>query len=167
MKSLAIISLALAASLVVYNLNSEIDPQIEEQFQQFLGKYGQNYGNTQEYEYRLSVFADNLEKIEQLNLEHKEATFGINQFADLTEQEFSSRLGSKSLYGQEEPSVTHVPALQSQNIDHSIFLNVHRTQGNCQSDWAFAGVDVFAARHQIRLASPNSIEVLSAQQLVD
>ena len=77
----------LIASFVLISCNSELDSLIFKQFQKFIKKYNKNYSSINEYLARYQVFRNNLMSI--INSEKSSFKSGINQFSDLTEQEFS------------------------------------------------------------------------------
>ncbi|KAL1489682.1 hypothetical protein ABEB36_013624 [Hypothenemus hampei] len=85
-------------------------------FNKFLAKYNKKYQDDREYNYRLNVFRHNLAKIEKLNKEaHGTVIYGINEFADLTDEEFSQLYGYKpNLRNKRGLSFAHTQILQIQ-----------------------------------------------------
>jgi len=66
-------------------------------FGQFKARYAKNYISAAEHELRESIFTANLAKIASLNQMDTSATYGVNEFADLTEDEFrAQKLGFKA-----------------------------------------------------------------------
>lgn len=60
-----------------------------EAHQQWMIKYGRTYTNSYEMEKRLQIFKSNLEYIEKFNsVGNKSYNLGLNQFSDLTNEEF-------------------------------------------------------------------------------
>uniref|UniRef100_A0A1I7YB32 Inhibitor_I29 domain-containing protein n=1 Tax=Steinernema glaseri TaxID=37863 RepID=A0A1I7YB32_9BILA len=56
----------------------------------FVEKHQKLYDSPEEETMRFDVFRENMRKIDELNEKHKgKATFGVTQFSDLTEAEFS------------------------------------------------------------------------------
>ena len=55
------------------------------QYQKDFNKY---YSSVEEERYRLAVYKSNLKKIELHNAQHLPWTMGVNEFADMTEDEF-------------------------------------------------------------------------------
>ena len=82
---------------------AEIPVEVRAQFQQW--KLGQNrlYGSPSEDEYRLRVFYKNLQMIEAHNAQGHSYTLGINQFADLTTEEFLAKYTGGSFAQPTEP----------------------------------------------------------------
>ena len=86
MKTIAILAIVGLAATAFFALNSSPSSAVETEFRNFLDTYRVGYGTTEEYSFRLGVFAENLNKIAELNRLNPDATFAINQFADQTEQ---------------------------------------------------------------------------------
>jgi len=63
----------------------------EQAFQKLISTYSKVYASETEYAHRFNVFKNNLKIIEELNAKDPEAIFGINEFADLSPEEFSDR----------------------------------------------------------------------------
>ena len=66
---------------------------LDEQFEQFIMKFGKKYLTREEYERRRDIFYANLKEIEEHN-ERKTSTYtkGVNQFTDLTKEEFAASI---------------------------------------------------------------------------
>ena len=115
-----------------------------EHFTNFQERFGKKYQNLVELETRFAVFKDNLKTIIQHNLGEHNFTMGVNQFTDLTPQEFKEMFASgfsrKSLGGfgckSFASSATGAPA----SIDWRTkgVVSAVRDQGQCGSCWAFA-----------------------------
>lgn len=58
-------------------------------FTEFLSVHGKQYGDQTEFNERMKIFQENLEYIEAHNADPKHSfKLGLNQFSDLTEEEF-------------------------------------------------------------------------------
>nr|KYP68505.1 Ananain [Cajanus cajan] len=65
---------------------------MQERHEQWIAQYGRVYKNHQEKELRYKIFEQNVKHIEAFNNEgNKSHKLGINQFADLTNEEFKAR----------------------------------------------------------------------------
>jgi len=122
-------------------------------------------GNSEE-NYRHSVFNMNAVKAAKMN-ENSEAIFGMTQFADLTEHEFSTTfkgyLGRKQKFQTEfTPFVGDVPATKDWRNENRVgpVLN----QGQCGSCWAFSTV---GSVEQAYAEVQGTVKQFSEQQLVD
>jgi len=121
-------------------------PMPHNDFMAFRAKYGKDYASKAEHELRESIFRANIAKIESLNKMDNGASYGINEFADLTEEEFrSQRLGFKAApngkFNCKGPSanMTELPAA-ADAIDWRTkgAVTPVKNQGQCGSCWAFS-----------------------------
>lgn len=72
--------------------NSRTDAEVMALYESWLMKHGKNYNALGEKERRLEVFKDNLWFIDQHNSDQNQTfKLGLNQFADLTNEEFRSK----------------------------------------------------------------------------
>ena len=69
--------------------------EAEREFINFITKYHRTYGTKEEYNYRLSVFEENFNHIQQHNSEGHLYTLGINKMTDLNAYEYKQLLGYK------------------------------------------------------------------------
>ena len=83
---LAVVTLAALAGYFMLGSSSTPD-DVSEQFQSFVSTYRKSYVNQDSYDFRLGVFAANLEEIAQMNAENPQATYAVNHLADLTTEE--------------------------------------------------------------------------------
>ena len=163
MKTFALLTLAAMTVLTVVLISN---PQTSEeiQFQDFLDTYRVGYTNTNEYEYRLSVFSANLQKIQELN-QDSTATFGVNQFADRTSEEMKSSMGFKddfkSCPDQKEDNTN------AQSVDWTSLWAHTKNQASCGSCWAFSAIGSFESRYALAQGQSEVTTFFSEQQLVD
>ena len=59
-------------------------------FKEYINKFNKIYQST-EYDRRYRIYTRNLEKIKQFNRNSKTFKMGINEFTDLTDEEFQKR----------------------------------------------------------------------------
>lgn len=166
MKTIALITLVGVAALALYSYTSSDLSTTEAQFQNFLGRYGKNYGTTEEYNYRLNVFKSNLQKIPQMQANNPRATFGITKFADQTQEEMDVRLGLIVPIGRNLSPVFN-PASDLPDIDWTNMWDDVKDQGACGSCWAFSATGAFEARYQLHHGNENVDELYAEQELVD
>jgi hypothetical protein len=67
----------------------------ERQFINFVSTHHRSYGTKEEYEYRLSLFSQALQTVEDHNAQGKSWTLAINKFADMSDYEYKQMLGYK------------------------------------------------------------------------
>lgn len=70
-----------------------------ELFTKFVSDYGRKYESEEEHAKRFAIFQDNLVRMKKLNANSKHATFAVNEFADITPEEFHSQKLMKKMSG--------------------------------------------------------------------
>lgn len=90
MKGIVFTILVIGICSSLFYLNSKTN-QTDEQFAQFILKYRKSYFSKQDFETRKLIFAENLETISILNRDSQSAWFEINEFADISPEEFSAK----------------------------------------------------------------------------
>ncbi|MDN4175937.1 hypothetical protein QWY28_23535, partial [Nocardioides sp. SOB77] len=85
------------ASLLVVAVSASILGEHEAKFHEFKLKHKKTYKDPAEETKRFAIFKDNLRAIESHNALYEQGLVsykqGINQFADVTAEEFKTRLG--------------------------------------------------------------------------
>jgi cathepsin L len=140
------------------------------QFTDFQERFSKKYESMEEFEARFQIFRANLRNIILHNLDvTQNFTMGINQFTDLTPQEFKDQyvgglkyeLGS---YGCKTFSSSAVGAPSSIDWREKGAVNPVRDQGQCGSCWAFATT---ANAESVWAISTGNLLDLSEEFLVD
>ncbi len=135
------------------------------QFKEFVVQYNKQYSES-EYTYRLSVYRNNLNMINFINSAQTSVILEINEFGDLTQEEFqTSYLSTFPRVGMYES--TYLPTDDLPNAidwrDQNAVTQV-KNQKSCGSCWAFSAIGAIESAWAI---SHNELVVLSEQQLVD
>ncbi|XP_050205069.1 senescence-specific cysteine protease SAG39-like [Mercurialis annua] len=144
-----------------------------ERHDQWIAEYGKSYTNDEEKLKRFEIFKNNVEFIEKFNAGGEESyKLGINQFADLTNEEFRAswtaykRPAGGSLTATTTPfkyeNVTDPPSAVDWTQKHAV--TSVKDQGTCGSCWAFSAV---GATEGLRKITKNDLTSLSVQELVD
>ena len=164
MKSVAILAIVGIAAVAFFSMSSS-PSDVEVAFREFLETNRVGYGSTDEYNYRLGVFQENLKTIERLNQENPEAFFGVNMFADQTPEEMTKRMGLVSV--PYDINAVHKAPVNAPDVDWQGKWNKVKNQGSCGSCWAFSATATFEGRHAIKNGKPDFNNFFSEQQLVD
>ena len=90
--------------------------------------YGVNYGTTEEYNFRIGIFQKNLNTIARLNAENDDAIFGVNEFADRTEEEMKRRLGL-SIPADKLTGASHITPVKVADVDWTDMWDAVKSQG--------------------------------------
>ncbi|XP_073515582.1 cathepsin W-like [Phyllobates terribilis] len=144
-----------------------------EQFENFIKQFKKVYESPEEYQYRLSVFTENLNAARRLQEEELgTATYGITKFSDLTDEEFTrNRLtllddvppNDVPPYNMTQLKIEAAPVKRSCDWRKAGVISKAKDQGTCGSCWAFAAVGNIEAQWGI-LGRPVN---LSVQQVLD
>ncbi|CAG9312689.1 unnamed protein product [Blepharisma stoltei] len=140
----------------------------EQEFKNYINRYSKSY-NLDQYLERFRVFRDNLGFIRSQNSLGNTWVLGVNQFTDLTPQEFKAKylqpkiqVPAANLQAAEIPFVGTVPAAIDWRAQGAV--TPVGTEGNCSCDYAFAAVGAVEGIWKI---SGNTLTVLSVQEIID
>ena len=160
----------LATGLYRVNTTSQAEfmaPHILQSFSAWSSKHQRAYGSPAEKMYRLGIFYKNYEMIKEHNQSGASYTMELNQFADMTPEEFKTkmlgfRFTEKPRNFVDQGDVADAPKTMDWR-DHGA-VNAVKNQARCGSCWAFSTIaSTEAAWFKAKGVLPN----LSEQQLVD
>merc|ERR1712228_1156866 len=121
---------------------------LQAQWSKFKADHGKVYGSPAEEALRLSIFAQNVAKIEEQNRACQSWKSGINQFTDLTKEEFVSTYASGKIASRAPRQPVDYKNMQAKVADLPEAVD-WRNQGACGSCWAFASSSVLGSYAKI------------------
>lgn len=163
-----IAKILLLLALVGTVLGREVsDSEVVAEFGKFVQEYRMTYDSLEEKIKRYSIFANNYRRIVEFNSRDEDVKLGVNQFADMTEEEFRSRPGLsmpsdidlRCKEKHHKGEVREVLDWREKNVVTSV-----KNQGGCGSCWAFSAIGALEGLHAIK---KGSLVEYSEQELVD
>lgn len=141
-------------------------------FESWASKHGRVYHSIEEKLHRYEIFKENLKHIDRRNKEVSEYWLGLNEFADLSHEEFKNKyLGLKKPESPRQSSsaeefgyrdVVDLPKAVDWRKKGAV--TPVKNQGQCGSCWAFSTVAAVEGINQIVTGNLTS---LSEQELID
>merc|ERR1711907_586671 len=162
------LKLATFAVLAAFAIAQE-DNLLISSFKSFVATYNKSYTDAAEFDYRLSVFNQTLQIIQERNAEG-EAEHGTTKFADLTREEFRAMyLGYNPEHRSEDPESTEIlPTLHTSSVASVDWRNKGvltpvKDQAQCGSCWAFSATEQIETNWKM---AGNKLVSVSPQQIV-
>jgi len=149
-------------------LRMAVTTEEEQAFFDWKSLFNKNYESMNEHTYRLSVFVRNVHDIIAHNSGESTYTKGINQFSDLTKEEFKSKIlmTLPELNPTGEKFVNNVNATPSSVDWRGKAVTPVKDQGQCGSCWSFSTTGVMEGTFALN-DEDSSMLSFAEQQLVD
>jgi len=148
-------------------------PYLEAEYQYMFTKWmtqNEKHYEIEDFFHRYSIFKDNLNFIDEHNAQNHSYTVGLNEFADLTTEEFGKRntlqRSTASLHSSALPHESNQNVGIPTSVDwrNSKAVPVVKNQGSCGSCYAFSSVSTMETGWALK---HGTLYGLSEQQLVD
>jgi cathepsin F len=143
-------------------------------FAKFMKQYGKTYATTEEHNQRFTNFKANLRKNAELNRKQPKASFGINKFSDMTQDEFRQHMLLPKFDPQQDNTCLwpyhRVAKVNSQAIPSTWdwrqkgAVSPVKNQASCGSCWAFSTAENVEGQWFL---SKGKLLSLSEQWIVD
>ncbi|KAI3737829.1 hypothetical protein L2E82_27842 [Cichorium intybus] len=164
--SLACLVLLFFSSTLLSHTASRLLPSSYESHEQWMARYGRVYKDADEKEQRSKIFQQNVQYIESSNnAMNKGYKLAVNEFADLTNEEFTSTRNrfkahecSPSTSAFRYENVTAVPP--SMDWRKKGAVTPIKDQGQCGSCWAFSAVGAMEGITQLTTGKLISLSAL-------
>lgn len=168
-------SLAIVAGFIYINGQSsvqslEVPTPVYDSWVHWKQRNGKSYGTNSEERYRLHVYAANYREVQRLSQTETTATFELNKFADLPQDEFASiYTGFRQLHPKLQNNVVK---LDDSNLKSEVnwvtagAVGAVKNQGHCGSCWAFSTAAAVESANYLQ-KHLSSVPSYSEQQLVD
>lgn len=160
-----IVAAAILATTLAYK-----EEYLSLQFAKFKADHGKTYHTKSEETRRFQIFAENMKMVETHNKAGLSYKFGINQFSDMTQEEFKAQsLGGYKRLPQPEGAAKKSVKVNAQDLPESVdwrdsgAVSAVKNQGSCGSCWAFATTEMIESYAAI--ASDFDMVELSSQQV--
>jgi len=150
-----------------------LELELDSEWENFKINFERQFASESEHDARRAVFSDNLRLINKHNAEHARGlhsyTLGINEFADLTNEEFVKQyngfIAPSNVEQVEDDSVVDTTSLP-ESVDWRTkgYVTPVKNQGQCGSCWAFSAVATMEGAH---FNKTGKLVSLSEQNLVD
>lgn len=161
-------------TILALTFTSLIDVNYNYLFHHFQNEFNKNY-TIEEYDNRFEIFKDNINFIIRENIKEKNYTLGINQFTDLTLDEYKKYnlnkqsdniLYSSKRFGKKCDVMNYEQLDVPKDLDwreRNAVTNI-KNQGQCGSCWSFSTTGALEGLNAIK---NKELISMSEQQLVD
>ncbi|XP_033480672.1 pro-cathepsin H-like isoform X1 [Epinephelus lanceolatus] len=150
------------------HLTPVILPEEEYHFKQWMSQHNKVYG-TEEFYHRLRIFTENKREIDHHNAGNHSFTMGLNQFSDMTFEEFRKLFlltepqNCSATVGDHVSRADPYPQFVDWRLKGNVVTPV-KNQGHCGSCWTFSTTGCLES---VTAIATGKLIPLSEQQLID
>lgn len=154
----------------IFQCEEAITLQTQQDFMEHMTKFGLNYATTDEFNFRLGLYAKADAEIKAINARQSSFTLGHNQFSTYTPEEMKKMAGFVIPDEQKAELMKNVKVLDTKNLPESVnwidqgVVSEIKNQGQCGSCWSFSATTCMESMHAIKTGE---LLDLSEQQYVD
>jgi C1A family cysteine protease len=168
-KAIFVCAALLVAAASAAEMSVSVNVIDEHDFDKYVLRFEKNYESEAEKETRRAIFQDNVNFVVEHNARYEQGletyNVAVNQFSDLTNQEFK-KLISNPMQRTREPNPVYLNNAAPDSVDWRTkgAVTPVKNQGQCGSCWAFSTTGSTEGAWQI---AGNKLVSLSEQQLMD
>ena len=157
--------------ITLLSLSNSINESMEE-FKSLIKKYKKHYSTESEYKKRYEIYKENKKKIQTQNQNSKSTKYTLNEFFDITEEEFKQKYTSKipmdtkflSKIKKAEIKLEPNEEIPEEYDWSKIIPQNIKKQGECGGCWAFSTTSILESKYY-NITKKKII--LSEQELID
>jgi len=183
MKALLLLAFFALSFFVALAEDVQSSPETLLKFAQYQQQFSKTYKNEEEQAYRYNVWMTNLNKLPEIRAMNPLAQFEVNEFSDLTAEEFAERYLSNTTIDQVQKEMNDLandpksgvafkldaqppPVNLSGRYDYRDigYVTAVKNQGQCGSCWAFAAASAIETAY---CRATGQLYELSPQQILD
>jgi len=162
---------ALLLLCLIVGITFALQHSVVEQFVQFQHTYNKFYETSEEWQFRLTVFKNNLLHAERLQKRSAHTQFGVTKYMDMTTEEFRSTILMSKLPPRQDPkkgpyhheNFTNPAPTSFDWRTHAGVVTPVYNQGQCGSCWAFSATENVESQWAL---GGHPLASLSMQQVV-
>jgi C1A family cysteine protease len=162
----ALVAFAAVASALPVSVNNDDESYYWYEFGKFVSAYGKDYSGLSDFHGAFATFKSNLKMINTHNAAGKAYTLAMNQFGDLSFEDFLKTRTGYTYVNSTAPETHVMVGNAAASVDWRTkgVVGAVKDQGQCGSCWAFSAVAFFEF---CDAQSTGKLNSLSEQQLVD
>ncbi|XP_062519424.1 procathepsin L-like [Corticium candelabrum] len=160
------------SSILLPGCSQQHDPDLETEFKTWMAKYSKEYANMEEFGERLELFKSNKIMIMEENRKMQGHQLALNQFADMSQSEFKSKVLMPKRRASSFPPERYAQRVDIRDVDlpdsfdwrEKGIVTPVKDQGTVGTCWAFSTIENIESQWA---KAGHTLTSLSVEQLVD